>query len=100
MSVKDFISGTWLRSEVLTKRAPSFIYIVILVVIYIYNVFNVQHLYRRVSRLQSEISRLEVTSTTIQTKRVSVTRQTYIMGQIEKRGLPIFEPETPPKTIK
>lgn len=100
MKFRRIIYGSWISQERITKLAPSLIYIALLILVYIYNVFSTQHMHRRVLRLESEISKLKVTQSTTQSKRVSITRQSYIIEQIERRNIPIFEPEKPPITIK
>ncbi len=98
--IKSILLGDLLRHKVVTKRAPAIAYIALLMIIYIYNIFYTHHKYRQIIRLEQEISHLEVISTTMQSKRVSLTRQSYIIQQIEKRQIPIFEGEQPPITIK
>lgn len=100
VKIRNIISGKFLSAEETVKRFPAIMYIVALTIFYIFNVFDTQKRYREILAIEKEISRLKVTATTTQTERIAITRETYIIEQVEKRHLNLDETVTPPKTIR
>lgn len=98
--MRKVISGIWLGSETITKRLPSIIYIIVLVVLYIFNIFSTQRIYRTITRSEREIASLMVTANTSRTNLVSLTKESKIIEEIEKRKIPLIEIKTPPPTFK
>lgn len=97
MNIKNIISGTFLSGDAVVGRFPAIIYIVILIILYIFNIFDTQKKYREILAIEREISRLKVTITTTQTERVSATREANIMELVKSRKIPLIETNTPPK---
>ncbi|MDE6182896.1 MAG: hypothetical protein K2F53_00535, partial [Rikenellaceae bacterium] len=70
MKIKDIISGRFLAEDRVTRRSPAIVYIVFLMLLYIFNIFDTQKRYRRILAVEREIARLKVSATTTETKRV------------------------------
>ncbi|MEG1634986.1 MAG: FtsL-like putative cell division protein [Rikenellaceae bacterium] len=98
--MKTIFSGNWLGTEAITKRLPSIIYIIALTVLYIFNIFSTQRIYRTITRAEREILSLTVTANTSRTNLVSLTKESKIVEEIEKRQIPLIEIKTPPPTFK
>ncbi len=99
MILKDIISGSFLSEERVTKRMPAILYIVFLMILYIFNIFDTQKRYREILAVERDIARLKVTATTTETQRVSMTRYASIREMVQQRGLPLVESTTPPKQL-
>ena len=100
MNLKDIISGKFLSEEGGTRRLPAILNIVILMILYIFNIFDTQKRYRQILDVEREIARLKVTATTTETQRVSVTREANIKKMVATRGLPLIDTDIPPKQIQ
>ena len=99
MILKDIISGSFHSEERVTKRMPAILYIVFLMILYIFNIFDTQKRYREILAVERDIARLKVTATTTETQRVSMTRYASIREMVQQRGLPLVESTTPPKQL-
>lgn len=100
MNLKDIISGKFLSEEGVTRRLPAILYIVFLMILYIFNIFDTQKRYRNILEVEREIARLKVTATTTETQRVSATREANIKKMVKERGLPLIDTDIPPKQLQ
>ncbi|MFI3267136.1 MAG: FtsL-like putative cell division protein [Rikenellaceae bacterium] len=100
MKFKDIISASILSNKIVTRRVPSIIFIAILTILYIFNSFDTQKIYREILKVEKEIKQLQVTATSVQAERISVTRELYIVDEIIKRKIDIKSFTTPPKILK
>ena len=100
MKIKDIISGRFLAEDRVTRRSPAIVYIVFLMILYILNIFDTQKRYRRILAVEREIALLKASSTTTETKRVSVTREASIRKMVKERGIGLIENDTPPQQIR
>lgn len=94
------LSGNILSRAEVRKVYPYLLFIAFLAFLYIGNVFRMQRLYRRHDRLTIEVRELRAKSMTIAAVKMNATRQSNIIKEIERRGLPLKESLTPNKVIK
>ena len=99
-TLADILSGRFLSEGSFVKRLPAVLYIVLLTIIYMYNIFDGQKRYREILRVEREIARLKVTATTLQAQRISATKESRIMEEIARRNIPLFETTVPPKPLR
>ena len=90
MNLKDIISGKFLSEEGVTRRLPAILYIVFLMILYIFNIFDTQKRYRNILEVEREIARLKVTAT----------REANIKKMVKERGLPLIDTDIPPKQLQ
>ncbi|MFI3261425.1 MAG: FtsL-like putative cell division protein [Rikenellaceae bacterium] len=100
MKFKDIISASILTNQVVVKRVPSIIFITILVILYIFNSFDSQKIYRDILNVEKEIKQLKVTATSVQAERIAVTRELYILEEIKRRKIDVKSFTVPPKILK
>lgn len=100
LNLISILSGRFLSNDSVTSRIPAIIYIVVLTILYIFNTFDCQMRYRRILDIENQISRLKITATTTQTNRIIMTKESYIIEEIARRNIPLFETSIPPKSIK
>lgn len=96
----SFLSGNILSKQEVRRIYPYLLFIALLAFIYIGNVFRMQQLYRRQERLTVEVRELRARSMTIASEKMRSTRQSNIIREIERRGLPLKESLEPNKTIQ
>ncbi|MCD7970718.1 MAG: hypothetical protein LUF87_10235 [Alistipes sp.] len=97
--VMSFLSGNILSRQEVRRVYPYLLFIAFLAFIYIGNVFRMQHLHRKHERLTTEVKELRAKSMTIASEKMRATRQSNIIREIERRGLPLRESLAPNKTI-
>lgn len=96
----SFVSGNILSRQEVRRVYPYLLFIAFLAFVYIGNVFRMQSLYRRHDRLTEEVRELRAKSMTIASEKMRATRQSNIIREIERRGLPLKESLTPNRTIQ
>ncbi len=101
---KQYI-GMILSGSILTKAEvrnvyPYLIAVAVLMMAYIASVFRMQELHRREIQLTRQVKELRATSLELASQRMLYTRQSNIIEELEKRGIPLGEAVTPPKVVK
>ncbi|MCC8035886.1 MAG: hypothetical protein LIO77_08175 [Rikenellaceae bacterium] len=94
------LSGNILSRQEVRRVYPYLLFIAFLAFVYIGNVFRMQQLYRRHERLTVEVRELRAKSMTIASEKMKATRQSNIIREIERRGIPLGESLAPNKTIQ
>ena len=100
-NVAQVLSGNILtRAEVrrMYTRARCCLYAV-LMFLYIANGYHIQKLHRRHDRISEQIKELRSRSLTLSSIRMTATRESEIIKELEARGIPLQESLTPPKII-
>lgn len=100
MKFNEFLSARFLSNDAVTKRLPAILYIVLLTILYIFNSFQTQDVFRRILRVEREISQLKVTATATQAERIRVTREVNIAEELAKRDIKISSSIYPPSIIE
>ena len=78
---------------------PYVLFIAVLMFLYIANGYHIQKLHRRHDRISEQIKELRSRSLTLSSIRMTATRQSEIIKELEARGIPLQESLTPPKII-
>lgn len=94
------LSGNILSRSEVRKIYPYLLFIAFLAFLYIGNVFRMQRLHRKHDRLTVEVRELRAKSMTIAAVKMNATRQSNIIKEIGRRGLPLKESLTPNKVIE
>lgn len=96
----DVISGDFLGSSRLRRHYPTILYCTLLVFVYIGHTFNYQRLQRLEIQERMELSRERSRAMVFSSMRMNASRHSRIVEEIQRRGLPLVESETPPKEIE
>lgn len=94
------ISGNFLIRPEVRRQYPYILTLAVLMFLYIANGYYVQKLHRRNELLTDEIKELRARSLTLTSQRMTSTRQSEIIRELEKRGIPLIEATEPPYIIK
>ncbi len=97
--MKQFVSGKWIEQKWVRKRIPAVIYIFILTIIYIFNIFAVQKLHNDINRAKRKILNLSVTAETTRTQLISITKESAIVKQVKQKKMGLLETENPPEVL-
>lgn len=98
--IGGIISGNILARDAVQKRYLYMLFVALLGIIYIYNVFYMQQLYRRQARLTREVKELRTEAMALSSARMQATRQSSIVREVKARGLGLEESVTPVKVIE
>ena len=96
----SLLSGNILSRAEVRKFYPYLLFVAILMLLYISNVFNMQQLHRRHDRLAAEVKELRAQAMTLSSMRMQATRQSTIVRELQAKGSDLREPLAPPKIIK
>lgn len=101
----DHYAGQVLSGNILTRAEvrryyPYIFFMALLMLLYIANGYHIQTLHRRYDRLNDQVKELRSRSLTLSSIRMSATRQSEIVREVERRGIPLHESLEPPKVIE
>lgn len=94
------ISGNFLVRPEVRRQYPYILVLAALMFLYIANGYYIQKLHRRNENLTDEIKELKARSLTLASKRMTATRQSEIIKELEERGIPLIEATEPPHVIE
>lgn len=94
------LSGSFLTRAEVRRQYPYIFFMVILMFLYIANIFHIQKLHRRHDSLTEQVKELRSRSLTTSSLRVMSTRRSEIIKELERRGIPVHETVVPPKIIE
>lgn len=98
-ALMSFLSGNILSTNEVRKTYPYLLFVAFLAFLYIGNIFSMQRLHRQRSILTREVRELRTKSMTMASQLMQETRQSNIIDEIQKRGLPLRESLQPNKVI-
>lgn len=98
-NVAQVLSGNILTRAEVRRMYPYVLFIAVLMFLYIANGYHIQKLHRRHDRISEQIKELRSRSLTLSSIRMTATRQSEIIKELEARGIPLQESLTPPKII-
>lgn len=93
------LSGNILSKSEVKRAYPYMIFVACLMFLYIANIFRTQYIYREHARLTEQVKELRAKSMTIASDKMKATRQSNILIELERRGIPLRESLTPNKVI-
>lgn len=93
------LSGSILSRAEVRKLYPYLLFVALLMMLYIANIFRTQQLYRRHDRLTVEVKELRAKAMTLSAERMKATKQSVIVRELAAMGSDLKEPLTPPKVI-
>ncbi len=98
-TVGSLLSGGILSRIEVRRAYPFMLFVVALMFFYIGNAFRAQSLYRRHAQLTAQVKELRSKSMTVASEKMQVTRLSFLIGELERRGIPLRESLTPNKVI-
>ena len=94
------MSGNILRHPQVRHKLPYALFIAFLMFLYIANGYNTQRLHRKHNKLNEEVKELRTKSLSLTEQRMTATRQSEILKELERRGIGLVESVTPPIIIE
>lgn len=93
------MTGSVLSRKGVTKTYPYLVFVAFLAFMYIGNIFSMQRLHRQHAVLAREVKELRIKSMTIASECMQATRQSNIIKEIDRRGIPLKESLEPNQVI-
>lgn len=93
------LSGNILSRNEVRRVYPYMIFVVAFMFFYISNAFRTQRVYREHAELTETVRVLRSKSMTIASEKMQITRQSNIIAELARRGIPLKESLTPNKVI-
>ncbi|MCC8088594.1 MAG: hypothetical protein LIO79_04935 [Rikenellaceae bacterium] len=93
---KGVISGNILKREEVRRRIPYITFIAFLMFLYIANSYQTQRLQRKYIRMNREVQELRAKSLSFTEKRMTSTRQSQIIKELNERNIDLEESVIPP----
>ena len=100
VGLKDFLTGSVLTSESVSKQLPYILFLAFLAVFYIANRYRYEKLVRNEKNLQIEVRNLRAESITTAAQLMFISKQSEVAKLCEIRGLELKESVVPPKKVK
>jgi len=100
LGVKDFLTGSILTTESVSKQFSYILFLAFLAFFYIGNRYRYEKLVRNEKKLQLEVRNLRAESITTASQLMFISKQSEVAKLCEKRGLELKESVVPPKKIK
>lgn len=98
-ALTGLMTGNILSQKEVTKTYPYLVFVAFLAFLYIGNIFSMQRLHRQQAALAREVRELRTKSMTIASECMQATRQSNIIREIERRGIPLKESLEPNRVI-
>ncbi|MBN2611059.1 MAG: hypothetical protein JXB00_05840 [Bacteroidales bacterium] len=98
-SGREFLDGTILIREIVSKQLQFILFLTFLAIVYIGNRYHAEKLFRRVSEIQSEVKNLRAEQITTTAKLMNLSKPSSVSHLVEKRGLGLKELTNPPKVL-
>jgi hypothetical protein len=100
LGVRDFLTGSILTTESVSKQFPYILFLAFLAFFYIGNRYRYEKLVKKEKKLEIEIRNLRAESITTAAQLMFISKQSEVAKLCEKRGLDLKESVVPPKKIK
>ncbi len=98
-SFRDFLNGSILNKRLISKQYKFFILLVLIALFYIDNRYKNEKSKKREVELRAELKDIKYESLSISAELTKLSRRTYILDQIQKKGLDLIESPKPPIVI-
>jgi hypothetical protein len=93
------LTGNILSRKEVKRAYPYMIFVVLFMFFYITNSFRTQQVYREYAKLTEQVKALRSRSMVIASDKMQATRQSNIIIELKRRGIPLKESLTPNKVI-
>lgn len=97
---KGVIDGSLLAAESVTKQVPFVLFLTFWAILYIANRYAAEKLVRNTKLLETEIKELRSEAIATASELMYRSKRSEVAKEIEKRGMGLIAPETPPYILK
>ncbi|MBO4777582.1 MAG: hypothetical protein J5588_03735 [Bacteroidales bacterium] len=98
-SVLQFMAGGFLESQALRKYIPTIVVLVVIILLYTANGYNMYSIEMKNKRLDKEVKELRAEFVATKQQQIKMTKYGSIQEIIKEKQLDLEEPKTPAFTI-
>jgi hypothetical protein len=99
LTAKDLLGGKVLSREGVIRQIPFLIFIALLLILYIANIYKGEKIMSEIISLEKEVRELRAEYSSTVFDRQQLSTQSEISKMITEKGLPLMEAKTPPFKI-
>ena len=99
-SLRDFLDGSILIREIVSKQLQFIFFLTFLAILYIGNRYHAEKLFRKVDVIQTEVENLRAEQITTTAKLMNVSKPSSVAKMVHDRDLGLKELSTPPKVLE
>jgi hypothetical protein len=99
LTAKDLLGGKVLSREIVIRQIPFLVFIAVLLLFYIANIYKGERIMGEIISLEKEVRELRAEYSSTVFDRQQLSTQSEILKMINEKGLPLMEAKTPPFKI-
>jgi len=99
LTAKDLLGGKVLSREGVIRQIPFLIFIAVLLLFYIANIYKGERIMGEIIGLEKEVRELRAEYSSTVFDRQQMSTQSEISKMVSEKGLPLLEAKTPPYKI-
>ncbi len=98
-SLRDFLDGSILVRDIVTKQLQFILFLTFLAILYIGNRYHAEKLFRKVNEIQTEVENLRAEQITTTAKLMNISKPSSVAKMVHDRDLGLKELSSPPKVL-
>jgi hypothetical protein len=99
LRAKEFIDGSILTREAMTRQLPFVLFLTLLAVLYIGNRYHAERMVRKITATEMEVKNLRAEQITIASELMNISKPSEVAASVDKRNLGLKPSVEPPKKL-
>jgi hypothetical protein len=99
IKVKEFLDGSILVRENITRQLPFILFLTVLAVLYIGNRYYAERMVRKINEMEVEVKNLKAEQITITSELMNISKPSEVSAIVNERNLGLKPSVEPPKKL-
>ncbi|OFY58920.1 MAG: hypothetical protein A2Y87_12895 [Bacteroidetes bacterium RBG_13_46_8] len=99
LRVKEFIDGSILVRDTMTRQLPFVLFLTVLAVLYIGNRYHAERMVRKITETELEVKNLRAEQITIAAELMNISKPSEVAAIVNEKNLGLKPSEEPPKKL-
>jgi hypothetical protein len=99
LRVKEFLDGSILVREAMTRQLPFVLFLTVLAVLYIGNRYHAERMVRKISETEIEVKNLRAEQITIAAELMNISKPSEVAAIVDSKNLGLKPSVEPPKKL-
>jgi hypothetical protein len=99
IKVKEFLDGSILVREAMTRQLPFILFLTVLAVLYIGNRYHAEGMVRKISEIEIEVKNLRAEQITIAAELMNISKPSEVSAIVDANNLGLKQSVEPPKKL-
>jgi hypothetical protein len=99
LRVKEFLDGSILVRDTMTRQLPFVLFLTLLAVLYIGNRYHAEYMVRKISETEIEVKNLRAEQITIAAELMNISKPSEVAAIVESKNLGLKPSVEPPKKL-